>query len=110
MEDGEEAEMDADDMEDELDLESVEYDLDEEIQDEDVVEEATKLQDKVADPKGGAGEGEGESPLTKAPKKTTVSGAGTPVKAKDGSDGNMGNNKPADNTPTDNINVEPKKA
>jgi len=113
MEDGEEAEMDSDDMdmEDELDLESVEYDLDEEVADEDeVVEEATKLQDKVADPKGGAGDSEGESPLTKTPKKTTVSGAGQPVKAKDGSDGDMGNNKPADHTPSDNIKVEPKKA
>jgi hypothetical protein len=109
MEDGEEAEMDADDMGDELDLESVEYDLDEEVAEEDeVVEEATKLQDKVADPKGGAGDAEGESPFTKAPAKTKVEGAGEPVKAKDGGEGNKGDSA-KDYTPSDNIKVEPKK-
>jgi hypothetical protein len=114
--DGEEAEMDAemepemDDMEDEMDLESVEYDLDEEVADEDeVVEEATKLQDAVPAPKAGEADSN-ESPFTKKPKGTTVAGAGAPVKAKDGSEGDKGANKAKDHTPSDNIKVEPKKA
>jgi len=115
-EDGEEAEMDAEmDMEPEMDdmemeEESVEYDLDEEVveeDDEEVVEEATKLSDNVAEPKGG--EGEGESPFTKAPKHTKVASQGSPVKGKDGGDGNKGDSA-KDHTPTDNIKVEPKKA
>jgi hypothetical protein len=103
--------MDADmgDMEDELDLESVEYDLDEAEESDEVVEEATKLQDKVADPKGGASDAEGESPFTKAPKHTKVASQGAPVKGKDGGEGNKGESA-KDNTPTDNIKVEPKKA
>ena len=42
--------------------------------------------------------------------KTKVEGAGEPVKAKDGSDGDSGANSPKDHTPSDNIKVEPKKA
>ena len=107
MEDGEEAEMDAE-MGDELDLESVEYDLDEEIAEEsdEVVEEATKLSDNVAAPKGGD---EDSKDGMKMPAPTKV---GKDVKApviNDGSDGNKGDSA-KDHTPTDNINVEPKKA
>ena len=74
--------MDADaeemgDMEDELDLESVEYDLDEDAVEDEVVEEATKLQDAVAEPKGGEADNN-ESPMSKAPAKTKVEGAGEP--------------------------------
>ena len=105
MGDEEEAEMDAD--AEEMDLESVEYDLDEDA-DDDVVAEATKLSNAVAAPKGGAGDAEGESPFTKAPKKTNVQGAGSPVKAKDGGEGAKGD-KAKDHTPTNNIKVEPKK-
>jgi len=97
------------DMEDELDLESVEYDLDEDAVEDEVVEEATKLQDAVAEPKGGEADSN-ESPMSKAPAKTKVEGAGEPVKAKDGSDGDSGANSPKDHTPSDNIKVEPKKA
>ena len=101
------------DMEPEMEEESVEYDLDEEVaeDDDEVVEEATKLQDAVAAPKGGDA-GEGESPFTKQPKGTAVSspnGAGNPVKTTDGSDGNKGEGAKVNPT-TDNIKVEPKKA
>jgi len=91
--------------------ESIEYDLDEEVADEDeeVVEEATKLSDNVAAPKGGAGDAEGESPLTKKPSETIVTGAGDPVKVNDGGDGKKGDSA-KDHTPSDNIKVEPKKA
>jgi hypothetical protein len=92
-------------MEDEM--ESVEYDIEESIEDE-VVEEATKLSDSVAEPKGGEADSN-ESPFSKAPKKTSVAGAGSPVKAKDGSDGVKGESA-KDHTPSDNIKVEPKKA
>jgi hypothetical protein len=106
------AEMDMDDMdmEPEMEEESVEYDLDEEVVDEEdeVVEEATKLSDNVAEPKGGDADNN-ESPFTKAPKHTRVDGAGAPVKAKDGSEGVKGESA-KDHTPTDNIKVEPKKA
>jgi len=98
-----------DDME--MEEESVEYDLDEEVveeDDEEVVEEATKLSDNVAEPKGG--EGEGESPFTKAPKHSKVEGAGAPVKAKDGSEGNHGDVNPSDSGASSNLKVEPKKA
>ena len=98
--DEEEAELGA---EDELDLESVEYNLDEEV-----VEEATKFSDSVAAPKAGEADST-ESPLTKAPKATKVAGAGSPVKASGGGEGNKGESA-KDNTPTDNIKVEPKKA
>lgn len=113
-EDGEEAEMDMDmDMEaPEMEEESIEYDLDEDVVEEDdeddVVEEATKMSDSVAEPKGGASEG--ESPFTKAPKPTAVqNGNSGPVKAKDCGLGNQGASA-KDHTPTDNIKVEPKKA
>jgi hypothetical protein len=111
MDDMEEPEMDdMDDMEepemdDEAEFESVEYDLDE-AEEFDVVEEATKLSDKVAAPKGGAGAAEGESPMSKAPKHSKVSSQGSPVKAKDGSEGDHGA-KAKDHTPTK---VQPKKA
>jgi len=99
------------DMEPEMEEESVEYDLDEEVveeEDDEVVEEATKLSDNVADPKGG--EGEGESPFTKAPKPTQVkNGNQGPVKAKDGSAGDQ--SASAKNDPTHhNMKIEPKKA
>ena len=99
------------DMEDEMDMdmESVEYDLDETTDEDNELEEATKLSNNVAEPKGGEADSN-ESPFTKAPKKTNVQGAGSPVKAKDGGEGNKGDNKPKDHTPTDNIKVEPKKA
>jgi len=89
--------------------ESIEYDLDEEIaeEDEEVVEEATKLSDNVAEPQGGQADSN-ESPLTKKPSATVVTGAGDPVKVNDGSEGNKGESA-KDHTPTDNIKVEPKK-
>ena len=102
-----EPEMDMDgemDMEDEM--ESVEYDIEESFEGE-VVEEATKLSDSVAEPKGGEADSN-ESPFSKAPKQSKVEGAGAPVKAKDGGDGNKGESA-KDHTPSDNIKVEPKK-
>ena len=104
-----EPEMDDMDMEPEMEEESVEYDLDEEVdEDDEVVEEATKMSDSVAEPKAGDADNN-ESPFSKKPKATTVSGAGQPVKAKDGGEGNHGEGA-KDHTPTNNIKVEPKKA
>jgi hypothetical protein len=94
----------------EMEEESVEYDLDEEVVEEDddeVVEEATKLQDKVAEPKGEVIAD--QSPLSSKPKGTTISSAGTPVKSKDGGEGVKGDSA-KNHTPSDNIKVEPKKA
>jgi hypothetical protein len=107
--DDDEAEMD---MEDELDLESVEYDLDEEVTDEDeVVEEATKLSDNVAEPKGGEADNNDSGTAKKGPTKVvSPNGQGTPVKSTDGGDGDSGNNSPKDSGASDNLNVEPKKA
>ena len=107
-----EPEMDMDmEMEPEMEEESVEYDLDEEVVEEDddeVVEEATKLSDNVAEPKGGDADNN-ESPLTKKPASTKVEGAGDPVAVKDGGEGNKGEAAKANPT-TDNIKVEPKQA
>lgn len=103
-----EDEMDMeDDMEDEM-MDSVEYDLDE-MED---LEEATQLQDKVAEPKGGAHDAEGESPFTKAPKHSKVSSQGAPVKAKDGGEGSKDHGHGVkEQNPTDsNIDVDHKKA
>ena len=100
-------------MGDELDLESVEYDLDEEVAEEDVVEEATKLQDNADNiAQKSENPDSKESPLSKAPKKNfSVDGQKEGLEPlKDGSEGNKGDNKPKDHTPSDNINVEPKKA
>jgi hypothetical protein len=106
MEDGEEAELDA--MPDEMDLESVEYDLDEEVAEEDeVVEEATKLSDNVAEPKGGNADNEHGMKMP-APSKI-ADGKTKAVVLKDGGEGNKGESA-KDHTPTDNIKVEPKKA
>lgn len=94
---------------DEQKLETFEYDLEEEFDDEDseVVEEATKLQDKVAAPKAGAD----DAPKSfSAPKKTFKLGGVAVPKINDGSGGDMGANKPKDHTPTDNIAVKPAKA
>ena len=101
----------ADDMEvdmgdDEM-MDSVEYDLDEEIEDSEVVEEATKLSDNVAAPKNAAETS--ASPFTKAPKHTSVTGAGAPVRIKDGGAGNAGANKAKDHTPTNNMGIKPVK-
>lgn len=114
-EEGEEAHSDMDDAE-EVDMEmgdedemmdSVEYDLDEEVEDSEVVEEATKLSDNVAAPKApDADASNGASPVAK---KKAGWETGSPVKAKDGSAGDMGANKAKDHTPTSNIKVEPKK-
>jgi hypothetical protein len=101
MDDAEEAEMD-------MEEESVEYDLDEEV--DETIEEATKLSDNVADPKAPEADASNQaSPLSQKPKATKVEGAGEPVKAKDGGEGNKGESA-KDHTPTDNIKVEPKKA
>jgi hypothetical protein len=106
--DAEDMDMDAPEMEEE----SVEYDLDEEVVEEDddeVVEEATKMSDTVAEPKGGEADSN-ESPYTNAPKPTAVQNGNTgPVKAKDGGMGDQSASA-KDHTPTDNIKVEPKKA
>jgi hypothetical protein len=107
MEDGEEAEMDAE-MPDEMDLESVEYDLDEEVAEEDeVVEEATKLSDNVAAPSGGNADNEHGMKMP-APSKI-ADGKTKAVVLKDGGEGNKGESA-KDHTPSDNIKVEPKKA
>lgn len=97
---------DGEEAEDEF--ESFSYDLDEEIdEDSEVVEEATKLQDKVAAPKPG----QDDSPKTySAPKKRFQLGGQSVPKNHDGSDGDKGANKPKDNTPTDNIGIKPAKA
>jgi hypothetical protein len=95
-----------DEGEDEM-MDSVEYNLDEEVDDSEVVEEATKLSDNVAAPKNASETS--ASPFTKAPKHTTVTGAGAPVRIKDGSEGNKGANKPKDHTPTNNMGIKPVK-
>jgi len=99
--------MDA--MPDEMDLESVEYDLDEEVAEEsdEVVEEATKLSDNVAEPQGGADDGP-EGKKMPAPSKIADGSVKAPV-LKDGGEGNHGESA-KDHTPTDNINVDHKKA
>ena len=99
--------MDMDmDMEPEME-ETVDYDIEESSEEEgEVVEEATKLSDAVAEPKGGEADSN-ESSLTKAPKKEAIAGA-SPVKSKDGGEGNKGDSA-KDHTPTDNINVDHKK-
>ena len=59
--------MDMDMDEPEMEEESVEYDLDEEVveEEDEVVEEATKLSDNVAEPKGG--DADNNESLTKKP-------------------------------------------
>lgn len=94
-------------------MDSVEYDLEEaEEIDEEELEEATNFssKEKRQPLDGGKVEADSaESPLSKKPKDTKVAGAGAPVKAKDGSEGKKGESA-KDHTPTDNLNVEPKKA
>lgn len=52
-----------------------------------------------------------KSPFSSKPKATTVAGAGSPVKAKDGSEGKHSHGGSVkDHTPTDNMGIEPKKA
>jgi len=100
--DEDEAEMD---MEDELDLESVEYDLDGEDTFEDTeLEEATKLSNNVAAPSAPADDNK-DAPLPSGGSK--VEKSGSPVKSKDGGEGNHGDSA-KDHTPTDNINVDQK--
>jgi len=105
MEDGEEAEMDA--MPDEMDLESVEYDLDDEVAEGNELEEATKLSNTVATPKA-PNEDSKDGMKMPAPSKIADGSVKAPV-LKDGGEGNKGESA-KDHTPTDNINVEPKKA
>ncbi len=95
------------DGEDEM-MDSVEYDLDEEVdEDSEVVEEATKLQDKVAAPKAPiADASNGTSPVAKHKAGWET---GAPVKAKDGGEGNKGANKPKNHTPTNNMGIKPVK-
>lgn len=105
MDDAEAADMEAGD-EDVMD--SVEYDLDEEVdEDSEVVEEATKLQDKVAAPKAPAHDASNQTSPVAKHKAGWETGA--PVKAKDGGEGNKGANKPKDHTPTNNIGLKPAK-
>lgn len=105
MDDAEAADMEAGD-EDMMD--SVEYDLDEEVdEDSEVVEEATKLQDKAAAPKAPATDASNQTSPVAKHKAGWETGA--PVKAKDGSEGNKGANKPKDHTPTNNIGLKPAK-
>ncbi len=105
MDDAEAADMEAgeEDM-----MDSVEYDLDEEVdEDSEVVEEATKLQDKVAAPKAPAADASnGTSPVAKHKAGWET---GAPVKAKDGGEGDKGANKAKDHTPTSNIGIKPAK-
>lgn len=114
-EEGEEDEMDMDmnmDME-EPEMESFEYDLDEaeEVDEDEELEEATQFSKKVADPKGGAGDADASAGSMKPAKHTTVASQGKPVHAKDGGEGKKDHGgSVTDHTPTDNIDVEPKKA
>ena len=96
------------DMEDELDLESVEYDLDEVAEEDgEVVEEATKLQDNAENMAEKSEKADNvDAPLPSGGSK--VEDAGSPVKAKDGGEGDHGESA-KDHTPSDNIKVEPKK-
>jgi hypothetical protein len=97
---------DAEDAEDKM-MDSVEYDLDEEIEeDSEVVEEATKLQDKVAAPKAPADEG--AKSFTAPKKHFNLSGQSVP-KIKDGGEGNKGANNAKDHTPTNNMGIKPAK-
>ena len=107
MGDEETVDMDMGDAGDDEMMDSVEYDLDEEVEDGEVVEEATKLSNAVAAPKNAAETS--ASPFTKAPKHTSVTGAGAPVRIKDGGAGNAGANKAKDHTPTNNIGLKPAK-
>jgi len=102
-----EVDMGGEEGEDEM-MDSVEYDLDEEVdEDSEVVEEATKLQDKVAAPKAPAVDASnGTSPVAKHKAGWET---GAPVKAKDGGEGNKGANKPKNHTPTNNMGIKPVK-
>ena len=104
--DGDDMDMDA-----EMEEESVEYDLDEEVdEDDEVVEEATKLSDNVAEPKGGEADNNDSGNAKKGPSKiVSPHGQGEPVKVNDGGDGDSGNNSPKDSGGSSNLNVEPKK-
>ena len=108
MGDDAEMELDMDDDMPEMEEESIEYEIDETVDEDEALEEATKLSDSVAEPKGGEADSN-ESPFSKAPKQSKVEGAGEPVKAKDGGEGVKGESA-KDHTPSDNIKVEPKKA
>ena len=73
--------------------EEVEYDLDEEVEEEEeeVVEEATKLSDKVAEPKGGEADNNDSGVAKKGVTKVvSPHGQGEPVKVNDGGDGDSG--------------------
>ena len=112
MDDADMADMEAgDDVmgdEDEM-MDSVEYDLDEDADDEDseVVEEATNLSNKVAAPKAPiADASNGTSPVAKHKAGWET---GSPVKAKDGGEGNKGANTAKNHTPTSNIGIKPAK-
>ena len=90
-------------------MDSVEYDLDEDADDEDseVVEEATNLSNKVAAPKAPiADASNGTSPVAKHKAGWET---GSPVKAKDGGEGNKGANSAKNHTPTSNIGIKPAK-
>lgn len=105
---GDDMEVDMDMGDDDEMMDSVEYDLDEEVdEDSEVVEEATKLSNAVAAPKNTAETS--ASPFTAAPKHTSVTGAGAPVRIKDGGPGNAGANKAKNHTPTSNIGIKPTK-
>ena len=99
------------DMMDEPQEEAVEYDLDEsDVEEDEVVEEATKLSDKVAEPKGGEADNNDSGNAKKGPTKVvSPHGQGEPVKTMDGGDGDSGDNSPKDSGASDNLNVEPKK-
>ena len=98
------------DMMDEPQEEAVEYDLDESEAEDEVVEEATKLSDKVAEPKGGDADNNDSGVAKKGVTKVvSPNGQGEPVKTMDGGDGDSGDNSPKDSGGSDNLNVEPKK-
>ena len=108
--DAEEVEDEVMDMMDEPQEEAVEYDLDESEAEDEVVEEATKLSDKVAEPKGGDADNNDSGVAKKGVTKVvSPNGQGEPVKTMDGGDGDSGDNSPKDSGGSDNLNVEPKK-
>jgi len=99
----EEHDEEHDEEADEIEMESIDLD------------EATSFSDKVAEqPMSGAKGLKGsesdsdESPFSHPPKHTKVDGAGTPIEIKDGGEGDLGDNKAADHTPEDNIDVPSK--
>ena len=109
----EESEEEAVEEAEESEEEAVEEEIDQADPEADFVsdvEEATKLSDKVAEPKGGEADNNDSGNAKKGPSKiVSPHGQGEPVKVNDGGDGDSGDNSPKDSGGSSNLNVEPKK-